>query len=314
MVMNRSIIAIILITLLSLIMLSCSDDDDTTEIYNTMPGMVLIEAGDAQFEMGSETDFEDESPVHNVNFGRDFWMDESEVTQAEYDSVMTIAYADYISPDWNNPYGVGDEYPAYTLEWGDAVLYCNALSRFAVLDSVYSYTSIIGTPGNLCELEDVTSDITKSGYRLPTEAEWEFACRGNTTTDFYWGKDHDPYPATAADSTEFNNYAVWYGNSWEYGGDDPLYGTHQVKSGLPNAYGLYDMSGNLWEWCHDWYGAYTAGSQIDPTGPESGSWHAIRGGSWANHAEYLRATNRTFYAPCYYYYLIGFRTVLPVTD
>ncbi len=286
-------------------------DLEMISIYGyLMPGMVLIESGGKQYEMGSETGFGDEMPVHEVNFTHDFWMDESEVTQARYDSVMTVAYPDYFTPIWNNPYGVGDDYPAYEVEWGDGVLYCNALSRFTGLDSVYTYDAIIGTPGYLCELENVTADLTKMGYRLPTEAEWEYACRGNSNTDFFWQKDYDPYPETAADSTEFNSYAVWYGNSWQFGGDSSDYGTHPVKTTQPNDYGLYDLAGNVWEWCHDWYGAYSSESQTDPVGPGTGSWHSIRGGSWANQANYLRATNRTFSAPCYYYYLIGFRTVL----
>lgn len=306
----------IYIIILAVIMLAaCSDDSTTSEIDNEIvDGMVLIEAKNVSFEMGSENGFDDEMPLHQVEFSNDFLMDETEVTQAEYDSVMSIAYTDYFTPTWNEAYGLSDEHPAYEINWGDAALYCNALSRFAGLDTVYSYSEISGTPGYLCELIDVDADLTKNGYRLPTEAEWEFACRAGTDTDYFWGKDYDPYPANAADSTEFDQYAIWLGNSWQFGTDDPAFGTHTVKSTLPNSFGLYDMAGNVYEWCHDWYGTYSEDAQLDPTGPESGEWHAIRGGSWANNATFLRSANRTFTAPCYYYYLLGFRTVLPLFD
>jgi formylglycine-generating enzyme len=304
--------------LLLILITACTKDNDITnnddDDNNEIPGMVLIEAINAGFQMGSDAGFADESPVHNVEITHDFWMDDSEVTQSEYDDLMAASYAGYHTPTWNESYGHGDNYPAYEVEWGDAVLYCNAKSRAEGRDSVYTYTSIIGTPGYLCELENVSADFAKNGYRLPTEAEWEFAYRGNSDTDFYWEQDYDPYPANAADSTEFDEYAVWHGNSEIFGIDDNVYGTHPVKSKQPNLYGLYDMAGNMFEWCHDWYGAYSANSQEDPVGPDTGDWHAIRGGSWANHANYLRATNRTFVAPCYYYYLLGFRTVLTKLD
>jgi len=305
--MKNKILTIIILGILSLAVISCSDD--TNNDTETMPGMVLIEAANASFVMGSENGFMDETPLHNVSFTNDFWMDETEVTQAHYDSVMIAAYDEYFTPSWNDSYGAGDDFPAYEIAWGDAALYCNALSRFAGLDSVYTYSAINGTPGYLCELDNVTSDISKNGYRLPTEAEWEFACRGNVDNDYYWQKDYDPYPANAADSTEFNENAVWYGNSWQYGTDDPQFGNHPVKQLLPNAFGIYDMSGNVYEWTNDWYGEYSEDSQIDPTGAETVSYHVIRGGSWANHAEYLRSANRSFTSPCYYYYLMGFRTV-----
>lgn len=213
----------IYIIILAVIMLAaCSDDSTTSEIDNEIvDGMVLIEAKNVSFEMGSENGFDDEMPLHQVEFSNDFLMDETEVTQAEYDSVMSIAYTDYFTPTWNEAYGLSDEHPAYEINWGDAALYCNALSRFAGLDTVYSYSEISGTPGYLCELIDVDADLTKNGYRLPTEAEWEFACRAGTDTDYFWGKDYDPYPANAADSTEFDQYAIWLGNSWQFGTDDP---------------------------------------------------------------------------------------------
>lgn len=191
---------------------------------------------------------------------------------------------------------------------------CNARSNRDGLDSVYTYTAINGSPGGLCELADAETDFTKNGYRLPTEAEWEFACRANTQTDFYWNKNHDPYPANAADSTEIDEYAVWSNNSWSLGIDDSEnYGNHPVGSKTPNDYGLYDMTGNVFEWVNDWFEDYSATSVTDPKGGES-SWRFVRGGCWGNDPIYLRSANRTFDAPGYYYAYVGFRVVRPVQD
>ena len=310
---NTKTINILFLLLPLMLFISCSKeennpaDEDTGLVYSG--GMVLIEAENASFQMGSENGFSDEQPVHAVSFTHDFWMDTVEVTQGEYASMMSVSFADYLSPTWQTTYGAGADYPAYSVFWGDAALYCNARSRAEGLDSVYFYTSISGIPGSLCQLENVVIIYSKNGYRLPTEAEWEFACRAGSVTDFYWGKDYDPYPSTTADSTEMDNSCVWYGVSWEYGVGNSDYGTHPGGTKEANAYGLYDMAGNVYEWCNDWYGAYSSNSVSDPTGPESVSWHAVRGGSWGNYAIYLRSSNRTFSYPGYEYYFLGFRCV-----
>ncbi|MDD4857227.1 MAG: formylglycine-generating enzyme family protein [Candidatus Krumholzibacteria bacterium] len=298
-----------------LLFFSCGKDSsnpaDTGNGNDGPEGMVLIPAGGSSFQMGSANGSSDEQTVHYVSFTRDFWMDETEVTQSDFEDLMSGYCAGYATPDWHNPYGLGDDYPAYRVSWGDAVLYCNARSRRDGCDTAYTYTSITGTPGNLCELEGISCDFTKDGYRLPTEAEWEFACRAGTITDFYWGKNSDPYPETKTDTTEVSSNAVWYANSWAYDSDDPEYGTHRTATKAANGYLLYDMSGNVYEWCYDWYGAYGSDSLVDPTGPSSGSWHVVRGGSWGNHAFYLRSSNRTFSSPSYEYFFIGFRVVRP---
>ncbi len=294
--------------------LSGKCDSMTVNITIGKPlGMVLIHAKDQSFQMGSATGSADEMPVHTVSFTHDFWMDTTEVTQGDYEALMSVSYAGYTTPNWNVSYGAGARHPAFEVYWGDAALYCNARSRHDGLDSVYTYTAILGTPGNLCQLEGVSVDFTKNGYRLPTEAKWEYACRAGSSADFFWGKQCDPYPETPADTAEFNSYAVWYSNAWEFvAGDDNFFGTHQVASKMPNAYGLYDMAGNLYEWCNDWYGEYSDGAAVDPTGPASGDWNSVRGGSWGSFPYYLRSANRTFMVPDYQYYFIGFRVVLPV--
>jgi len=277
--------------------------------YNSM---ILISASDSSFQMGSENGNSDEKPVHTVSFTYNFWMDMTEVTHSDYHNVMSITYADYNKPPWGNPYGVGDNYPVYAVEWGDAALYCNARSKQAGLDTVYSYTGIQGRPGDGCFLNGLAINYSANGYRLPTEAEWEYACRAGTTTDFYWGKDFDPYPAISEDTTEVNNYAVWCGNSWNFSAESPDFGTHPVATKMPNSFGLYDMSGNVFEWINDWYSDYSSESQVDPTGSETESYHFVRGGSWGNWAIFLRSANRQFSSPDYYLYFCGFRTVLPI--
>lgn len=309
--LNTRLVLISLI-LVSSLLLSCASDDDEsiTPVSFSPAGMKLIAATGQSFVMGSATGLEDEQPTHTVSFASNFWMDSTEVTQGQYESLMSAHYPTYTTPTWFEPYGIGDRLPAYHVYWSDAVLYCNARSVAEGLDSVYTYSSITGTSGNLCELNDVASDLTKNGYRLPTEAEWEYACRGGTTRDLYWGEDYDPYPATSSDTTEVGTYAVWYHNSYELGGDVDDFGPHLVGSKLPNAYGLYDMAGNLYEWCHDWYGEYSSNSATDPTGPETGEYHCVRGGSWGSDVYYLRSSCRAFSVADYLYYFIGFRTVI----
>jgi formylglycine-generating enzyme required for sulfatase activity len=189
-------------------------------------------------------------------------MDTTEVTQVDYQALMLV----------NPSYFTGDSLrPVETVTWFDAVLYCNKRSKRDSLDTVYSYTSVTVTPGNGCTaLGGLANDFTKNGYRLPTEAEWEYACRAGSTTDYYWGKN---YPqTTSADTLAIESSAVCFYNS-------PT-GTQPVATKKPNAWGLYDMSGNVWEWCNDWYGSYSSGSQTDPTGPSTGTYRVLRGGSW----------------------------------
>ena len=305
--------------LCSVLLSACgSSDDKGTNPVNPVPilerlgGMVLIPASGKSFSMGANSGNADERPVHVVSFTYNYWMDTTEVTQALYDQVMSAAYPAFHAPTWAAPYGVGSTFAAYLVEWDDAVLFCNARSKASGLDTVYTYAGIIGVPGNGCRLENPGSRFNANGYRLPTEAEWEYAYRAGSATDYYWGKNHNAaYPSNVADSAEINAWAVWSGVSWNLDSDSPDFGAHKVASLSPNAFGMYDMAGNVWEWSHDWYDeAYYASSPAsDPTGPSSGNWHSLRGGSWGNNVAALRAAQRSFVVPDYIYYFIGFRTV-----
>jgi formylglycine-generating enzyme required for sulfatase activity len=306
------------IPIAAMLFAACSSNDDTpsgptTTTLEHAGRCVLVAAKGKAFSMGSSTGLNDEKPKHTVTLSYDFWMDTTEVTQAEYERVMKAAYAGYTTPNWHAPYGVGGTLAAYQVEWGDAALYCNARSKAEGLDTVYQYKAITGVPGNGCTLDTVTVRYAVNGYRLPTEAEWEYACRAGSTADYFWGKNFSPYPSSSADSAELGQYSIWAWNSWDLSSDSPSFGVHAVASRKPNAFGLYDMMGNVWEWCNDWYDAvyYETSPSADPIGPEAGAFRALRGGSWGNDALHLRASTREFTTPDYLFNFIGFRPVRP---
>ena len=254
------------------------------------PGMRKIPGG--TFQMGSaDTTFKDEQPVHTVSIST-FFMDARPVTQKSFKRLMNFNPSHYTEDSLH---------PVEMVSWFDAVLYCNARSKRHGLDTVYSYTSVTknADTGKSCSgLGDLTIDFARNGFRLPTEAEYEYACRAGTTTEYYWGGS---YPLrTRADTLAIDSNAVWYHNSQN--------GTEPVGSRKPNAWGLYDMSGNVWEWCNDWYDSYDSSSHMDPTGPSTGSKRVLRGVSWGD-SRFLRAANRSCDLPNVRNDYFGFRCV-----
>lgn len=171
------------------------------------------------------------------------------------------------------------DYPVESVSWYDAVEYCNWLSDKEGLDRCYSGSG-----------KDIKLDIAKNGYRLPTEAEWEYACRAGTTTDYYWGDKMD------------GDYC-WFGNRRGQ--------VHPVGQKEPNAWGLYDMSGNVWEWCWDWYDNeyYKKSPENNPTGPSVGSTRVLHGGGWGNGADGCRSASRSYTWPGIAGGDVGFRPV-----
>ena len=142
--------------------------------------------------------------------------------------------------------------------------------------------------------------LSATGLRLPTEAEWEYACRAGTTTPFHSGPG---FPnGTTNDSLVVQ--IAWYNSCC---GGDSGGQTHAVGGKAANALGVHDMLGNVWEWCNDWYGGYSSAAQTNPTGPASGSFRVLRGGSWNDVANYVRSSNRYDYAPGDAVNVIGFR-------
>jgi formylglycine-generating enzyme required for sulfatase activity len=143
---------------------------------------------------------------------------------------------------------------------------------------------------------------TATGLRLPSEAEWEYACRGNTTTAFH---SMPGYPNGTNDDSLLGNIAWFEGNNGAI--DTSTYGTKPVAGKAANAFGMYDMSGNVLEWCNDWYGVYSASNATDPAGPSSGSYRVLRGGRWSGYSDYCRSSTRGNIDPVYRDYNLGFR-------
>jgi formylglycine-generating enzyme required for sulfatase activity len=216
--------------------------------------MVQISAGD--FMMGAlENDsdaYVDEKPRHKVTLTRDFMMGKYPVTQALWESVMG-----------SNPSAFkGANRPVETVSWFEVVDFCNKLSKREGLEPAYTING-----------ENVTCNWKAKGYRLPTEAEWEYSARAGESFK-YAGSDTVDEVAWYSDNSDT-------GNGCE---------THPVGQKKPNGFGLYDMSGNVWEWAWDFLGSYSSTSQTDPTGPDSGSFRMFRGGSWCYGASSHRNT------------------------
>jgi len=248
---------------------------DCTEMV-FVPGGTFI-MGDSRFE--GDTDFH--LPTHSVTLNS-FYMDKYLVTQGEYEAIVgSIPYLGV---------GKGDNYPIYNVNWYDAIAYCNLRSMNEGLTPAYTIDGITDPADWVLSYEMIVMcDWVADGYRLPTEAEWEYAARGGTNDPDYLYSGSD----------NFDEVAWCNVNS---GGK-----THPVGEKAPNGLGIYDMSGNLWEWCWDWYDRYSSDSLDNPTGPESGNRRSIRGGSWTFNAGNCRVGNRGCDYPIRKGTVIGFR-------
>ena len=237
---------------------------------------VLVEAG--SFQMGSTSGDSDEEPVHRVTIGKAFYISKYEVTFEAYDA---FCEATGRSKPGDANWGRGRR-PVIYVSWYDAVEYCNWLSRKEGLGPAYTGSG-----------DSIRCDFSADGYRLPTEAEWEFAARGgNRNRGFTYSGSN-----TAGAAGWYNNNS--YGKS------------HEVGRKKANELGLYDMSGNVWGWCWDWYdkGYYASSPSTDPHGSPTGSGRVYRGGCWVLNVRYLRAANRSFNTPSYRDSYLGFRLV-----
>ncbi|MDR2965015.1 MAG: SUMF1/EgtB/PvdO family nonheme iron enzyme [Treponema sp.] len=263
-----------------------------------VPDMVWVRKG--SFMMGAAGS--GTSPVRNVKFESGFYISKYQVTQAEYRNVMITSFPDVRINDPSSFKGEPRQMsrPVERVSWFDAVLFCNEkTAKEAGLLEVYNISSIIRDPQttiNPITGADVTADFSRNGYRLPTEAEWEYAARGGNGS---------PGNFIYAGSSIAEDFAWFNTNS---GGQ-----THPVGTKLSNGLGIYDMSGNVMEWCWDWYGsAYYTGRpvpDIDPKGPVSGTERVRRGGAWGNAINNLRNTARASFIPENATYVMGIRVV-----
>lgn len=297
----------------TILLLGCESNNIIDhELISAPDGMVLIESKDKSFGMGRDDVDDPYSSLHTVKFSYNFYMDTTEVTIDDYNSLMrdsNYGYKGY-HKTWGDtsPYlPSSGSFPVYKVNWFDAVLYCNARSKKDGFDTLYSYDSISGTPGNLSELLNIKVNLNALGYRLPSEAEWEFACRAGTSTRYYWGDSYN--------YDTLKNY-TWYAyNAVEAAWTEPhaeKNGPQLVATRLPNDFGLYDMLGNVYEWCNDYadYNYYDISPTIDPFGPQSGDERILRGGSYFNLKEEISTTRRKGADPTNSYPPFGFRVVL----
>jgi len=285
--MNRSLSrrvfrAIRLLLLLSATAMagSCKPVDRQTsdvkppEIFTTDQGveMVLIPAG--RFTMGSDHGEADQAPAHEVTLDA-FLMDRYEITQEVYAKIEPV----------NGSHFKGPQRPTEMISWGNAALYCNMRSQAEGLEPCYD--------------EDTGKcNFDANGYRLPTEAEWEYACRAGTQTDYSFGSD----------GSRLKNHGWYAANAGKK--------THPVGQKKPNAWGLYDMHGNVVEWCNDVYDKdyYKSSPAENPRGPDDGERYVLRGGSWTSSDKACSSATRASEEPgfsdaCFARDAIGFRCV-----
>ncbi len=269
--MKKTVLLTICILLLATFMLAKSEN------------FVLVEKG--SFTMGDTWGggYSDEKPTHKVTFNYDFYIGKYEVTFDEYDE---FCEATGKSKSGDKGWGRGTR-PVIYVSWWDAIAYCNWLSEKEKLPKAYD------SNGNLLDKDRrVTTDITKVlGYRLPTEAEWEYAARGGNKSRGY----------QYAGSSTIGDVAWYDSNS---GGK-----TQEVGKKAPNELGLYDMSGNVWEWCSDWWdsGYYSKSPTTNPYNSTAGSIRVKRGGGWGISATYSRVALRSNNSPTRAYFNLGFR-------
>jgi formylglycine-generating enzyme required for sulfatase activity len=270
-----------------------SFSQENVDLTNSL-AMKFVRIKPGTFKMGSppgEAGSYDNERQHEVEISRPFYIGIYEVTQSQFSKVMGVNPSKYqgdvaakITPEKRHPVTnriiqekvveqvSTDKFPVENVNWEDAVEFCRLLSEL---------------PEEIKE---------KRRYRLPTEAEWEYACRAGTKTMYHCGNS----------DKSLSNFAWFAANSEAH--------PHETGTRKPNAWGLYDMHGNVWEWCQDWYGDYPKEKVTDPVGAADGKEKILRGGSWYVAPDVLRSAYRPSRSPGFQSFDFGFRVVLEIQD
>ncbi|MGQ9818352.1 MAG: formylglycine-generating enzyme family protein [Candidatus Kapaibacteriales bacterium] len=252
-----------------LFLIYSSKDTTNALLFNgfPFPKIEFVEIPSGSFLMGSETGLAYEKPLHKVVISNPFFISIYEITQKQWRTVM----------DSNPSLYLDFKLPISNISWDDAIIFCNKLSKMFGFDTCYQIIN-----------KDVIWDTSCNGFRLPTEAEWEYSCRAGTTGDF----------AGTGNPIDMGWYDINSGGK-----------AQPVGRKLPNQFGIFDMHGNVLEWCWDWFDPfyYSKSPEINPIGPEVGNNRVIRGGSWQLGSVFARSSSRQF--PDKQKFNIGFRIV-----
>ena len=309
-------------------------------------GFIKVPAGSFKRSTATSSVDANESNTYTITLSKDFYVCDHEVTQGEWEKYMTY-YGEVTSNDRYRPtesYGKGENYPVYCVNWYEAVIYCNLLSIAKGLTPAYYITDSSGTKtdpddwinisgSNIKKTDDgkfyydgdssnsnldykgegdtnggIQLDKNANGYRLPTEAEWEYAALGSYKNNENWNGYGDK--SNTSDDVVFAGYDGTNTESlgkyaWNSGNSSIK--AHEVKGKLPNSYGLYDMSGNVYEWCYDWYGSYSSSGENDPVGSASGSERVYRSDSYGSF--YCYVSRRLYVSPGVHLNDLGLRLV-----
>ena len=254
---------------------------------------------------------------HTVTLTKAFGMQVTEVTNGQWNTVIVNSSVGGLNPSSSHDDGSElDTHPVDSVNWFDAVFFANQLSINEGRSACYTFSGQSGTPGSNLSISSVTQNANCTGYRLPTEAEWEYAARAGTTTAYANPIGFDSADTETGDGFNGNLDAMgWYSYNREMRNifDDSAYedGTKPVARKTANAWGLYDMHGNVAERVNDFFAEYSGNDETDPTGPVSGSLGVVRGGTWITSAGLARSAFRGVGLQSSSVITIGFRLVLP---